>query len=516
MKLATRELIRKIDSRSIRNYKIPGLVLMENAGRAAADVICREFHYAKSFSVICGNGNNGGDGFVIARQLISRGKEVKTYITGRKKDYKGDAKTNLESLLKISERVFELKEKLPIEDTTEIYIDSIFGTGLDREVKGFYKKIIQFLNNTGKPTISVDIPSGLDCNTGRPLGISVEADTTITFITPKLGMCIYPGINYAGNLYIANITTYKELEKDIKYELLSFTYCKNLLKERKSDSHKGNNGHLLVFAGSKGKSGAAALAANAAKRTGAGLVTLGVPKCIGNVIESKTTEAMSLELEDTNDGSFSSVAAKLAFDNLKNRKNALAIGPGISTNEETKKFFLSIIQRADVPTVIDADGINILAENLKVLKKLKNTFILTPHPGEMARLCNLSTKEVQENRVEISKNFAMEFRCYVVLKGARSVIADPEGMVFINPTGNPGMASGGMGDVLTGMIGALLAQGYSPIEASTLGTFLHGFAGDLAAEKFGQLGIVASDLIEKIPESFNRLESQNEIYFHLA
>ena len=397
----------------------------------------------------------------------------------------------------------------------DLYIDCIFGTGIDREVSGFYRRIINFLNVVDKPVISIDIPSGLDCNSGKALGAAVKAETTVTFVIPKIGMCIYPGVDYVGKLFIADITTPKILEEKLPYELLTFEGINEIIKTRDSDSHKGSHGHLLVIAGSKGKSGAAILAANGAVRSGAGLVTICSPACVNNIIEANTIEAMSAELMDTNEGSISNNSAKKAVNILNDKKSALAIGPGLTTNKSTKLFFKEILLNLSVPAIIDADGINILSDNLGLLKKIDVPIILTPHPGEMARLCKLPINEVQENRIDISLEFAKKHNCYLVLKGAKSIIADPDGNIFINPTGNPAMASGGMGDVLTGIIGSLLAQGYSPIDSCKLGTFIHGYTADLTVQEFGAPGIIASDVVENIPSSFKNIESQKELYFNI-
>ncbi len=516
MKIATREIIREIDRKTINEYGIPSLVLMENAGKASANLILNKYIDCNSIAIICGGGNNGGDGFVIARHLISADRNVKTYITSPKSKYNGDAKTNLNSLLKIGGEVIELKEKTLKITKADIQIDAIFGTGLDREVGGFYKKLIKNINSRRKPVVSIDIPSGLDSNTGKPLGIAVKAEATITFIRPKIGMCIHPGVDYVGKLYVADITTPKELESKIKCELLTFDKCKNLLKPRRKNTHKGTYGHLLVIAGSKGKSGAAILTTNAAVKSGVGLVTVAIPKGINKAIEKNCIEAMSVSFEETMEGSFGENSLSEIIKVLNDKKSALAIGPGVSTNKETKRLVKQILLKSSKPIVIDADALNIISEDLSILKKIKADAILTPHPGEMAKLMNISNKDVQDNRVKIAKEFAIMHKCYLVLKGARSIIATPDGDIFINPTGNPGMATGGSGDVLTGIIGSFLAQKYPTLDAAILGTFIHGFAGDIASEKSGENGITATDILKNIPKAFKEIPDQKEIYFEIA
>lgn len=516
MKIATREIVREIDRITIKEYGISGLVLMENAGKASANLIIDKFDKAQNIAIICGSGNNGGDGFVIARHLISAGKKVRTYLLSRKSKYKGDSKTNLNSLLKIGGEVIELDEKTLKITQADIYIDAIFGTGLDRQIEGFYKKIIKYINSKKKSVISIDIPSGLDSNTGKPLGEAVKAEATITFIKPKIGMCIYPGVNFTGKLYVADITTPKELENEIEYELLTFSKCKNMLKIRSGNTHKGTYGHLLVIAGSRGKSGASILTTNAAVKSGTGLVTAAIPKGINKAVEKNCIEAMSVPFEETKEGTFRDDSLSEILKVLKDKKSALAIGPGISTNAKTKDLVKQILLKSKIPMVIDADALNILSEDVDILKKIKPDVILTPHPGEMARLINTSTNDVQNNRVEIAKEFARKFSCFLILKGARSVIATPDGDVYINPTGNPGMATGGSGDVLTGIVGSFLAQKYSTLNAAILGTFIHGFAGDIASDKLGQYGITATDILDNIQAATKRIPEQKEIFFEIV
>lgn len=516
MKILTREEVRIIDSRSIKEFGISGLILMENAGRAVANVVLQHYPECQDIAIICGTGNNGGDGFVIARHLLSANRNVTTYLIGKRAKYMADAKTNLNSLEKSDGKVIELNEKTSAIKKADLYIDSIFGTGLDRNVEGFHKKAINFLNSQNKPVISVDIPSGLDSDSGRPLGAAVNADSTVTFIKPKRGMCIHPGVELTGKLFVADLTTPKILEDEIKTELLTFSDCGKLLKKRHQNSHKGTHGHLFILAGSTGKSGAAILSANAALRTGAGLLTLGVPKSINSVIEENCIEAMSIPLEETVEGTLDESSLKRIIQILKGKKSALAIGPGLSTNEKTKNLVLKIISKAELPVVLDADALNILSENENIIKKAKSDVVITPHPGEMARLAKLTNREVQENRIDVAKEFATKNRCTVILKGARSVIASPDGRIFINPTGNPGMATGGMGDALTGMVASFLAQGYSSLNSSILGTFLHGFAGDICANETGETGFTATDLILNIPAALTRIDSMQEPYFSIT
>lgn len=515
MKLATREIVREIDRTSIEEFGIPGLILMENAGRAVAKAVLDEFPKAKGVAIFAGGGNNGGDGFVVARHLMSQGLDVITYVLSDPKKYKGDALTNFQALRKIGSRLVELKGNFSEYKQADVIIDAIFGTGLDREVEGFYRETIEFINSQPVPRVSVDLPSGLDADTGLPLGVSVKADVTVTFVLPKLGLVIYPGIDYAGKVYLVDITTPKLLEKDIPFELTTYDKALKVLKPRHPDTHKGTFGHLFVFAGSPGKTGAAALVALGALRVGTGLVTVGIPKSLTPIMEEKLTEAMTEPLPETEGGVLGKEALDVALKIISSRKTALAIGPGISTTEDTAYFLYEILKRSTQPIVVDADGISLIAQNLNILKEVKLPIILTPHPGEMSRLIGKTSEEVQKDRIGVARDFSVMYNAYTVLKGARTVISTPDGNVFINPTGNPGMASGGMGDVLSGVIGGFLAQGYSPADACILGVFAHGLAGDLVADKKGEAGIIASDVADLMPEALKRiLHGEKEEFFH--
>ena len=510
MKICTRETAREIDRRTIEEFGVPGVVLMENAGRAVARAILERYPEASDIAVVCGGGNNGGDGFVAARHLLSAGKKVSAHLARKKESYSGDAKTNLDALLRTGADVRELDGELPRAGGADVIVDAVFGTGLARDVGGFYEKLVNFMNGAGKPVVSVDIPSGLDADSGRPMGAAVRADATVTFAHAKLGTCVHPGVEHAGTLYVADITTPGELSRDLPHELLTFRLCAGLVRKREADSHKGTHGHLLVLAGAPGKSGAAVLCALGAIRAGSGLVTLGVPRSIAGTIEEKTTEAMSVSLADSGDGTFSPDATEDALAQLRDKKAALAMGPGVSTSAPASEFVAAVARECEVPLVLDADALNIAAENLDIIRKTGAPVVVTPHPGEMARLLGTDTKSVQADRVGAAAGFAREHGCHVVLKGARTVVASPDGDVSINPTGNPAMATGGTGDVLTGVIGGLLAQGYSPRDACRLGVFLHGHAADLLLGETGAAGFTATDISDKIPASASSVLSATE------
>jgi NAD(P)H-hydrate epimerase len=510
MKIATREIVREIDRLTIEKYGIPGLVLMENAGRAVADVLLDNFAYADKVAIFAGAGNNGGDGFVVARHLISEGLDVDTYLVSHPKKYKGDALTNYKALVKIGGNIVELKDTLRKYRQADVIVDALFGTGLEREIEGFYKKVIDFINSQGVPTLAVDLPSGIDANSGQPLGTAVLADITVTFVLPKLGISIYPGVEYAGEVYVADITTPDFLEKDIPYELLCSESVVDIIEPRYEDSHKGTYGHLFILAGSPGKSGAAALAALGAQRSGTGLVTVGVPKSLNPIMEQKTTEAMTELLPETDLETFGLVSLDRAMEIAKEKKTAIAIGPGISTSQETREFLYEIIRGSELPMILDADALTLIADNPKVLNEAKAPIILTPHPGEMSRLAGISTEEVQADRIGVALDFSAKYNVYMVLKGARSIISTPAREMFINTTGNAGMASGGMGDVLTGIIGGFLAQRLDPVDACKLGVFAHGLAADLIARENGEAGMIATDVANALPKAISQIPQMDE------
>ena len=383
----------------------------------------------------------------------------------------------------------------------DLLIDGIFGTGLDAEVRGYYREVIDHLNTLHKPVVAIDIPSGLDANTGKPFGTAIRATLTLTFGLPKVGLLIPPGTDYVGDLKIIDISIPRKLieEENIKTHLLEKEEIrKGLASPRRLDSHKGDYGHLLVLAGSVGKTGAAAMACEAALRMGAGLVTLGIPKSLNAIMEVKLTEVMTEPLPETPKQTLS-LRAFNAILRLCENKKAIIIGPGIGTFKETQTLVLKLIKALNLPIILDADGITALSTQIKTLPPTQGPLILTPHPGEMGRLTGLTSKQVLEDRMGISRIFSQTHQTYLVLKGCRTLIVTPQGEIFINPTGNPGMASGGTGDVLTGMIGGLICQGFGILPSLQMAVFLHGLAGDRVSAEKGERSLVATDLIDRIP-----------------
>jgi NAD(P)H-hydrate epimerase len=511
--------MQNLDRRTINECGIPGIVLMENAGRGAAQAMAIHFPHlpAMRVAIVCGRGNNGGDGFVIARCLMARGTTVAVYLLSEADRVKGDAKVNLDAFIRSGGRVVQVSGSEQVKGKREeivahdLLVDAMFGTGLNSEISGFYAEVIDCLNGSGKPIVAVDIPSGLDPNTGRPLGACITATVTVTFGLPKLGQVIYPGLSHVGELDVIDIgipASFVE-EEGIKISIVKRKEIQAILAcPRPPESHKGDYGHLIAIAGSVGKTGAAAMACESAMRVGAGLVTLGIPESLNTILETRLTETMTLPLPETGSQSFSLDALEPIL-SLTKGKSVAIIGPGISTTPETMDLIRTLVRSLPIPMVIDAEGITALSPPGEALREAKSPVILTPHPGEMARLLGISTNEVQENRLEVARKSSIDFGCHVVLKGARTVISTPAGEVFINPTGNPGMASGGMGDILTGMIGGFICQGLNPRDAAIAGTYVHGLAGDVAASKKGERSLIATDLIEAIPTLLRDLTARD-------
>jgi len=505
--------MQEIDKQTINTFGLPGLVLMENAGRSAVEYFMETFIDIKhkKVAIIAGRGNNGGDGFVIARYLFSKNIDVKIYLCCSEDVVKGDAKTNLNLCYNMGVEIIELFDQEKFEEYElsmahrNIWIDALLGTGLKSEVKGYYKYIIDYVNSLKKPVFSVDIPSGLNADTGKICGSAIMAKATITFGLAKIGLVVYPGASYVGSLKIADIGIPPKIVETLnpKQNLLTEDMIKSYIKPRIPEAHKGTTGHIMVIAGSKGKTGAAAMTAMSAMRSGAGLVTLGIAESINNIMETQVLEAMTLPLSENESGFLSMDAFEDIMVNLDNKK-CLALGPGLGMSEETGKLVRKLIQEVNIPIVLDADGINHLERHTEILHSIKAPMILTPHPGELARLLDMSVSDLLEDRITIVKEFTEEFKVHLVLKGAKSVIGHPYQSVYINPTGNSGMASGGMGDVLTGIIASFIGQGY-PLEfAIRTAVYIHGMAGDILEVEKGVFGYLASDIMLILPKVINK------------
>ncbi len=511
MKVVTAHAMQEIDKQAITAFGIPGLQLMESAGRSCAEEIIAEFGLKGRSVVMAGKGNNGGDGYVIARLLGQKGWNVKVIILADREQVTGDAATNLEKLPGSVINYCTHEGRLSALHMEEIFqadviVDALLGTGLHSNVSGIYLEAIDLMNASGRPVVSVDIPSGIHGTTGRVLGDAVRAYMTVTFAFAKLGHVLYPGAEHTGRLVVVDIGIPPEvMESAPGYDFMNADAVRLLLHRRDRTAHKGRFGHCLIIAGSTGKTGAATLAANSAVRAGSGLVTLGAAESIHAVLEIKTTEAMTVPLSDGG-GGYLTDSALQEIEQLLVGKDAAAIGPGLACSPGTYALVRNLVERVALPLVIDADGLNALAEDITVLQRKKTEqMVLTPHPGEMSRLLGTSIPDVEAMRISVAQEFARTYGVFLVLKGARTIIASPDGSAAINGSGNPGMASGGMGDVLTGIIVSLLGQGYAAWDACRLGVFLHGFAADMVAEKKGEIGINASDVLEKLPYAYNKL-----------
>ncbi|MFO7553998.1 MAG: NAD(P)H-hydrate dehydratase [Desulfobacterales bacterium] len=514
MYLVTADEMREMDRLTIESFGLPGRILMENAGLGATRFFLERYKNIenKRIGIVAGRGNNGGDGFVIARYLAQKGMRVTVYLLSEKQKVEGDAAANLNLLFPLKIPVIEIPDpkSLSAHKTAmlheAIWIDAILGTGLRSDVKGFYKKIIDFINQSNKPVFAVDIPSGLNSDTGQPCGTCIRADATATFAFAKTGHFLFPGADYTGNLKIVDIGIPPHIASNVGplQHLLTPDLIRTVFQPRPLDAHKGHTGHLLVVAGSPGKTGAAAMTATSAMRAGAGLVTLGIPASLNAVLEVQVTEAMTEPLPETREGILGAASFNRIMDLLSDRK-CLTLGPGLGTAPETKTLVYRLLQESKKPIVIDADGLNSLVGCTNILKNLDVPIVLTPHPGEMSRLTGTTAADVQKDRIRCARDFSNKYNVHVVLKGARTVIAHPDGRVFINPTGNPGMASGGMGDVLTGIIGGFITQGHSPELAAHAGVYLHGAAADFLAENRGPFGYLATDVMNALPEMIKKL-----------
>lgn len=513
MKLVSAAEMREIDRRAMEDFGVSTLFLMENAGKRVAAVASRMLNDRgeKAVAILAGKGNNGGDGFVAARYLIGEGFRVVTFLLGEKNEVKGASRKNLDRLREPPREIRSKDDFKEFKDEilkADILIDALLGTGVRGNIKRLTAEAITILNETQKPIISVDVPSGLDADTGKPLGVCVRARQTVTFGLPKLGLFLYPGREFAGEVTIADIGIPAELltDKKLKISLLAGDEISLLFPDRRGDSHKGDYGHIFILAGSTGLSGAAALSSIAAMRTGAGLVTLGIPKSLNSIMEVKLTEVMTLALPETAEGSLS-LGAKEKILRMVEKASAIALGPGLGADPETGKLVQELLVAIEKPIVLDADGLNLLNGDISLLKNVRSPLVITPHPGEAGRLIGKESSEIQSDRIGIVREIALKSGAVVVLKGAATVIANPEGNVWVNPTGNPGMASGGVGDVLTGMIASFIGQGLSCASAAQAAVYIHGKAGDIAAEKVGIYSLIATDIIDNLSITMQRCQS---------
>jgi NAD(P)H-hydrate epimerase len=519
MRILTAAQMREADRYTIDEIGIPALVLMENAGRqvVAAIEAAYEERLEGRVAVLCGRGNNGGDGFVVARTLLQRGVECAVFVIGSVGDVRGEARTNLDILGRLGVTVVEISD----EQTWELHfseisrctliVDAIFGTGLKSALAGMLETVVADVNAAGIPIVSIDLPSGLSADTPQLIGDCIDASMTVTLAALKLPLILPPAEAHAGDVVIADIRIPAEVIDDLEgrhIELLTREDIGALLEPRTADSHKGDFGRVLVIAGSRGKTGAAHLSAMGALRSGAGLVTVGTPASCLPIVASLAPEFMTESLDETPEGQVAAAAIERVLDLSV---DVIACGPGLGRGSGTSDFVRALLDRAEVPLVLDADALTVLADDPgRLVGREERDVIITPHPGEMARLVGSSADEVQANRIEVASDFAATHHVYVVLKGHRTVIATPEGRIFINPTGNAGMATGGTGDVLTGMISAFLAQLLDAEAACRLAVFLHGMAGDIAEAREGEIAMTATDVLAHIGDAIQELTAKKK------
>ncbi|HJU06460.1 MAG TPA: NAD(P)H-hydrate dehydratase [Nitrospiraceae bacterium] len=518
MKIVTAAQMQALDRRTIMEAGVPGATLMERAGTGVVKMMEEVVGplTGKAVVIVCGKGNNGGDGLVVARLLRAQRARVHVILVADADELKGDAGAMYRRLTKSKTPVPvhthpSLDHMRLMLKQCDVIVDALLGTGLSAPVTGAYREAIDAINEcsaaAGLPVTAVDLPSGIHADSGAVLGTAVRASLTVTFGLPKVGLYVGEGIDHAGDIRMVDIgipAAYVD-ELDSRLSLITADTLCRLIPQRSSSSHKGTFGHAGIIAGSIGKTGAAALSAKAALRSGAGLVTVATPAGVNATLEGKLLEVMTMPMPDTAAQTFS-VAAIEPLTAFLDTRTAVAIGPGISTHAETIEVVRALIRRLHIPSVLDADALNALAGKAELLDSCKISPVLTPHPGEMARLGGSdSPRTVNADRLGTATRFAQRHGVVLVLKGARTVVADPDGRAAICPTGNPGMATAGTGDALTGIIVGLLAQGLSAWDAACAGTYLHGLAGDLAAADLGVVGMTAGDLIERIPYAVARI-----------
>lgn len=508
MRLVTSEQMRRLDARTIA-LGTPSIDLMERAGEGVAEGIHRRFAAAcrRDVLVVAGAGNNGGDGFVIARRLATRGYRARVALLVPESRVKGDARANLERWRRRRGRLIELGDRSGASLRREldgaiaaagVVVDTVFGTGLGRPVEGRFAEALEVMNDhaarKGRPrrVVAVDLPSGLDGDRGEPLGVAVRADVTYTLGAVKLGLVLPVARPWVGDLELVEIGLARAAF-DEEAPLACGSHAEEvwpLLARRDAGGHKGTHGHLLIVAGAPGTSGAAVLAGRAALRAGAGLVTVACPPEVQPLVAAALPEVMTAATER-----FSAADWTARLEG----KRALAIGPGLGTSPAAIRLVRWLVQRAEAPLLIDADGLNALAGSVEILRRAKAPVVLTPHPGEMSRLTGKSTSEVQGNRRRVCIDLARETGAVVVLKGSGTLVAAPDGRLAVNLNGGPILGTAGTGDVLSGLIGSLLAQGIEAWDAARLGVYLHGRAGDLLSERLGDAGLLASELADEVP-----------------
>jgi NAD(P)H-hydrate epimerase len=520
MRVLNTDQMREADRRTIEDIGIPSVVLMENAGRQAVAAMEAAFEdlATSRVGVICGRGNNGGDGFVVARTLIQRGIETMVFLLGSVAEIRGDARTNLEILGRIGLTVVEITDAQEWElHSTEIsecdvIVDAILGTGFRGRLSGLLETVVADVNSLSAPVVSIDLPTGVSADTQVLEGEAIDASMTVTLAAPKIPLVFPPADSHAGDLVIADIGIPHPVIDEVEgqyLELLTREQMRELVPVRAPESHKGDFGRVLVIAGSRGRTGAAHLAAMGALKSGAGLVTVATPHSCLPIVAAMAPEYMTEPLEETTSGTIDFGAVDRVLDM---QTDVIALGPGLGQAPGTAAFVQALVERAGVPLVLDADALNaFVGDPERLVGRDGVDVIITPHPGEMARLLGVSVDEVQRDRLGTARDFAAAHRVHVVLKGNRTVIAAPDGRTFVNLTGNAGMATGGTGDLLTGMIAAWFAQLLDAEAACKLAVYVHGTAGDLAEADEGEVSMTASDLAAHVGDAIMELTARRKV-----
>lgn len=512
MMILTSEEMRNIDRRATERFGVPAIVLMENAAIVVADAIFSHYVEAERVSIFCGTGNNGGDGFALARHLENRGIVPAIFVIGARDEIKGDAAVNLRICERLGIPMYDVRNDASLDEAlvhasdADLLVDAIFGTGLNRAPSGVHAETIRAMNGLALPIVAVDLPSGADASSANVFEPCVQAALTITFALPKHCHVFEPAALLCGEVVVADISI-PVMAIDEENVLLSLTTPRDLrpyVEPRLASTHKGSYGHVGIIAGSPGRGGAAVLTARGAIRTGAGLVSVCTDADTARLVTAASVESMTHPV-GLSAGTLDQIVE------WTSAKKSVAIGPGLPDDEETYALVRELVARIDVPLVVDASALNAFAGRLAEINSKGKPRILTPHPGELGRLLGSDAATVNANRIELAREAARTSRCVVVLKGHHTLIAHPDGHVNVNPTGNPGMATGGMGDVLSGIIAALFARGIESFDAAITGTFLHGLAGDLLCEEHGDTGLAARDLAEHVPHAIQRLRASGGV-----
>ncbi|HWQ71263.1 MAG TPA: NAD(P)H-hydrate dehydratase [Desulfitobacteriaceae bacterium] len=520
MRLVNSQQMRRLEDRAIKDFGIPSILLMENAALAVVREICQHFSSKKQnlvglkAVVLAGKGNNGGDGLAIARHLTIIGLEVTVFLLAKPQDLTGDAKLNLQLFTGTEGKLLVIEDEKQRRlarfafSQADVVVDALYGTGLRGAMPSVAEEYIEEINQTKAWVVAVDIPSGVEADTGKVYRLAVRANLTVTFGLPKLGHFLGRGPEFCGQVIVDAISIPPKYfrNEEISNFILTDKDMQAIIPKRRLQGHKGTHGKGILAAGSLGMSGAAILAGRSALRTGLGLLQIVTPKGVVPVVANGVIEGTVWPA--SGEANLDAEAWPVIEEHCQGAQ-ALALGPGLGLKDQFSSVLEKVIQNITSPVVLDADALNLIAlkPGILAMRKGRGPLILTPHPGEMARLCNLSTTEVQKNRLELAVNKAVEWGAVVVLKGAVTIVAAPDGRAFINPTGNPGLGTGGTGDVLTGSILGLLAQGVKPLEAACLAVYLHGKAADILAEEYGWSGFTASELADTLPQARRQLES---------